>query len=170
MYFLIGYMASGKTTAGKRLARLMQLPFYDLDEEIVKAEGCTIARLFEAKGETYFRECEHQILLQLIHKKEEAVISVGGGAPLFHENMALMNQSGITVYLKTPVGRLARRLRPGKEKRPLLRDIPDEALESFVGEHLRQRESVYNQAQLVVDLQEITIPVLAGQLKQYQSQ
>ena len=78
---LIGFMGSGKTSVGKKLADTLNLSFLDTDEQIEKTSGMKIADIFEKYGEVYFRELETETLKNLLKDEERKVISVGGGLP-----------------------------------------------------------------------------------------
>lgn len=167
--FLIGYMGAGKTTVGKKLARLAQLSFIDLDSCIEARYHRTVSRLFAEKGEEEFRQIEHR-MLQEIAAFEDVVISTGGGAPCFFDNMAFMKASGLTIYLKVTVDELANRLNACKQTRPVLQGKTGEALKLFIAESLQRREDFYNQADIVFDaevmLTETDVDSISNQLKQ----
>src|SRR5215217_1973749 len=97
--FLIGFMGSGKTFVGKKLAQLLKTTFIDLDEVIEKSEEKTISQIFSQNGEEFFRERESHYLKSL-SERSNVVIATGGGTPCFHDNMKWMNENGITIYLK----------------------------------------------------------------------
>ncbi len=146
--YLIGYMGSGKTTIGKRLARKLELQFVDTDRFMEYRYRKTIGEIFSEKGETAFRLMEHNVL-QEVSEYENVVISTGGGAPCFHNNIDLMNQTGFTVYLKVSVGELMKRLETGRNVRPLLKNKTKEELRIFIAENIEKRSEFYNQAQLI---------------------
>jgi shikimate kinase len=158
--FLIGFMGSGKTHEGKLLAENLGLPFIDLDAWIEEKEGQTIASIFSTKGEEYFRIQEsqaikdvYQILIDLNHKDQDSfgfkgVVSTGGGAPCFFDNMEWMNQHGITIWLDVPVEMLMDRLKKEKAKRPLLAEKTDEELKAFIADKLKERNAFYSRAAL----------------------
>ncbi|NJM14306.1 MAG: shikimate kinase [Bacteroidales bacterium] len=99
--FLVGFMGSGKTTIGKKLAHLLGKAFIDMDEYIENKQGKTIAEIFSAVGEETFRALEKEKLCELV-KLNNTVISTGGGAPCFHNNMQLMNAHAETIYIQVP--------------------------------------------------------------------
>ena len=96
---LVGFMGSGKSTVGKLLSERLSLPFLDLDEEIVKKTGMTIPTIFSKFGEDTFRELERETLLELLSAKE-CIISTGGGAPAYKDNMDKINKNAVSVYLE----------------------------------------------------------------------
>jgi shikimate kinase len=148
--FLIGYMGAGKTTVGKALAKRMNLSFVDLDTHLEARYHKTIARLFEEKTENGFREIERRMLHE-VALFEDVLISTGGGAPCFFDNMAFMNAVGQTVYLKVSPGELAKRLALPKHTRPVLNGRCGEELYNFVSQSLEQRSVYYMQASIVFD-------------------
>jgi len=157
--FLIGYMGSGKSTAGKRLATKLKSEFIDLDEFIEGECGQTIPGIFEEKGEAEFRAIEHNALKKLI-AKENTVIACGGGTPCYYGNMELMNNNGITVYIKMSADALTSRLMNSRNKRPLLEDKTEEELRQFIAEHLEKREDFYHQAHYTVKGKDLDIDEL----------
>jgi shikimate kinase len=151
--FLIGFMGSGKTYLGKQLASKLGFLFVDVDSIIENTEGVTIAQLFDNQGETHFRKIESE-RLQGLGKWDEVIISTGGGAPCFHENMEWMNAHGITVYLKTDPNLLLNRLKSETESRPLLRGKTDAELLEFIKNKVRERTPFYEKAKIIVEQNE----------------
>lgn len=148
--FLIGFMGSGKSYWARHLAESLQLPLLDMDEEIEKETGLSIAEIFSQRGEIYFRSLEHEMLKEFIDD-DEILLSCGGGLPCFNDNMALMNQSGLTIWLDPPVEVMVERLKRKKYKRPLLKDLNDEQLLEFVNIKLAERTAFYSQAKLIIN-------------------
>lgn len=148
--FLIGYMGAGKTTMGKELSRRMGLSFIDLDHFIEGRFHKSVRQLFEEKGENAFREIERKSLLE-VADFENVVISTGGGAPCFHQNMEFMNEKGTTVYLKATVEELARRVSLSKNTRPILMGLSGTDLELFIKDALKKRSYFYEQAEIIFD-------------------
>lgn len=148
--FLIGYMGAGKTTVGKQLASRMGLSFIDLDLHIEARYHKSVRELFAERGEDAFREIERKMLRE-VAEFEDVLVSTGGGSPCFFDNMAFMNQSGNTVYLKVSVEELTKRLETCKQTRPILRDRSGESLFRFIDEGIQKREPYYNQASIVFD-------------------
>ena len=145
--FLIGFMGSGKSTLGKAVQADGKIPFIDLDDYIIVRAGKPIAAIFEEGGETLFRKLEREALNSILEAEaRHLLIACGGGTPCFEDNMERMNQAGSTIYLKTPVEELARRLLPQKKHRPLIRDLSDSELLDFIRQLLEKRESYYLQA------------------------
>lgn len=148
---LIGFMGSGKTHWGKQVAHRLQLPFFDLDEELVKAEGQSVTDIFAAFGEEHFRLREKATLERLVEEHESLVLSCGGGTPCFFNNIDYMKKEGIVVWLNTQVDVLLQRLLKEKAKRPLIKDIDDDELRSYIIRKLNERRMYYEQADVTLD-------------------
>ncbi|WP_274476346.1 shikimate kinase [Mangrovimonas aestuarii] len=153
---LLGYMGSGKSVVGKILAEKLQVPYIDLDDYISDKEEMEIPELFKSKGEIYFRKKENKYLNTVLKdKKEDFVLSLGGGTPCYANNMNILLSDGSvnTIYLKASVAELANRLFDLRTDRPLLSNVKDkEDLVDFIGKHLFERTYYYNQAKLTVDV------------------
>lgn len=148
--FLIGYMGSGKTYMGKMLAQQLDYVFVDMDALIEKKYHKAVSQIFDEMGEDKFREIERECLHE-VADFEKTVISTGGGAPCFSDNMDYMNSHGFTVYLKLSPEQLVTRLESSRAgKRPLLGNRKGEDLRLFIEEGLVAREPFYSQAQLIV--------------------
>jgi shikimate kinase len=152
--FLIGYMGAGKTTLGKVLARKLNLSFVDIDWFIESRFRKKIQDLFEERGEAGFRELERKILHE-VAEFEDVIISTGGGAPCFFDNMDLMNRKGSTVFLDVQPDVLFRRLRITTASRPILKDKTDEELRAFIIQSLEGRLPFYTQAQYTFNTDEL---------------
>ena len=148
--FLVGFMGSGKSYWGRRLADELDIEFVDLDQWIEAREGRTIIQLFQEKGETAFRELERDYLREAAESRFSRVIATGGGAPCFFDNMEWMNNHGQTICLNVPVAVLAERLLPERTKRPLLANLQPVDLENFIKEKLQLRTSFYNKAKHII--------------------
>ena len=120
--YLVGMMGSGKTTSGKALAKLLGLPFVDLDERIVEQAGYSINDIFKTEGEPYFRNVESQLLAQ-VSRTTDQVIATGGGIVINSINSERMRSTGFVIYLKTSLDVLWERVKEKKD-RPLLQ-FPD---------------------------------------------
>lgn len=99
--FLVGFMGSGKSTVGRALAALRCCGFVDLDEQIEAREQKEISRIFEEKGESYFREIESRVLLSL-DLSSPKVVALGGGTFTFPRNMEFIERQGVSIYLDCP--------------------------------------------------------------------
>ena len=148
--YIIGYMGSGKSSLAPMLAGALNLPYIDLDTYFEQKYKITIPLFFEKYGEVHFRSIEHQLLKE-VSLLPDFVLATGGGTPCFHDNMKLMNSTGITIYLMLSPETLGKRLRKSKTKRPVLKSFDNEKLEEHIREHLHEREYYYRQAQIILD-------------------
>jgi len=156
-------MGSGKTTVGEKLARHMEHSFLDMDTEIEKEQGMTISQIFDTRGEEFFRSLEHELLLK-IFKMDNLVISTGGGLPCFGNNLELINDNGISVYLKLTPELLASRLKFSGKTRPLINDLSKDELLNFVYLQLEKREAWYNKATITYNALNMNINELAKKI------
>ena len=118
---LIGYMGYGKSTVGKKAAKALEYNFLDTDALIEETEKMTISRLFEEKGEAYFREQETKTIRRLLKEPKGNIIATGGGLPMTTGNAELLKELGTVIYLKADTETLVKRLR-GDTTRPLLKE------------------------------------------------
>jgi len=156
LIYLIGFMGSGKTTAGKKLARKLDYDFVDLDSLIESEVKTSITNYFEQYGEEKFRIIEQQVLKKTFELKN-TVISTGGGVPCFFNSIDEINKNGISVYLKADIPLIVSRLQSGKNQRPLIKSKSAEELKIYVSELLSKRETYYNRAKLVIDAKNLEI-------------
>lgn len=148
--FIIGFMGTGKSHWSKQWAALNNMTFIDLDVLIETAEGQSVIDIFENAGEDYFRVKEASILRdQLLH--DNCIISCGGGAACFYDNMQWMNENGFTVYLSATAPYILKNVMDEKEKRPLIKNVNEAELLFFVEQKLKERVSFYNQAKLTLE-------------------
>lgn len=164
--FLIGFMGSGKTHWGRLLSSKLQLPFRDLDTVIVEKEGRSISDIFADKGEEYFRYQEKEALEELGNNEESFILSCGGGTPCFFNNIEFMKKSGKVVWLNTSVDVLKDRLLKERKSRPLIREIGDEELRRYIIRKLSERKLYYEQADVMVNEESITLEELIRVLLQ----
>ncbi|GAB4026177.1 shikimate kinase [Spirosoma gilvum] len=147
--FLIGMPSSGKSTLGKRIADALHYQFVDTDKVIVREEGRSIADIFAQSGEAYFREIERRVL-HAIRPGRSKVVSTGGGMPCFHNNMAYINATGISVFLDVPVDILISRIRAhAQEDRPLNNPSNPE-LPLILQQRYETRLPIYSQANIII--------------------
>ena len=152
--FLTGYMGAGKTTLGKAIARKLSIPFVDLDWYIEERFHKTVGELFTERGEAGFRELE-RVMLHEVGAFEDVIISTGGGAPCFFDNMDFMNRNGKTVFLSVHPDVLFQRLRVAKQQRPILQGKKDDELRIFIVQALDKRAPFYTQAQYTFNAGEL---------------
>ena len=155
--FLIGFMGCGKTHWGKLLSRKLQMPFFDLDEMIVEREEKEITEIFAELGEEYFRMLEKDVLHMITESHESFVMACGGGAPCFFNNIDYMKRNGTTVFINCSIECLHSRLVKEKDKRPLIRSIPDDELKSYIINKYSDRKIFYQQANISLNEDDVTL-------------
>jgi len=147
--FLVGYMGCGKSTIGRKLADLMGISFVDLDKYIEERYFKSVPAIFAEEGEKGFREKERIALLE-VSQFEDVVVGTGGGAPCFFDNMEVMNDHGITVYISPDTDTLAMRLIKSKTERPLIAGKSRDELIRFIDEALIRRAPFYEKARIII--------------------
>ena len=149
--YLVGYMGCGKSSIGRKIARRTGVAFIDTDAEIERSEQATIADIIGYAGEEYFRHCERKVLDDTALQRD-AVISTGGGLPVWNDNMARIRSLGTSVYIRRTPEQILSRLSPyGRRKRPKFRGLNDEQLLAFMRVNMAEREPFYAQADLIID-------------------
>lgn len=144
-------MGSGKSHISKLLSEKINFKLFDLDKEISLKYKASIPEIFQNKGELFFRKLEKETLEEILIKEDNCILSLGGGTPVYYNNMDTLNQKSTTFYLRANVGTLTERLCKQKEKRPLIANISDEDLPEFIAKHLFERNVFYNKAQFIID-------------------
>ena len=163
--FLTGYMGCGKSTIGRKVAAQMGINFIDLDKYIEERYFKSVPDIFAQEGEAAFRLKERQALLE-VSEFEEIVVGTGGGAPCFFDNMQLMNQAGITIYLAPDNETLACRLLRSKTDRPLIAGKSKEELLIFIQQALEKRAPFYEQSKIIIRGKNDVLPEEVFQLIQ----
>ncbi len=143
--FVIGFMASGKTTLGRALADDLGLTFIDTDNYLERRYRQTIPMLFATRGEEGFRQLERTILRE-VADFEDVVIAAGGGTPCYFDNMDHMNACGTTVHLVCPPDVIFTRLRISRTPRPLVTGKTDDELRAYIAATLAARDPFYTRA------------------------
>ncbi len=148
--FLIGFMGSGKSHWGRLLSEKLGIRFFDLDEQVVEQAGKPVTEIFASAGEEAFRQLEKEVLHIITESHDSFIMATGGGTPCYFNNIDYMNDAGTTVWINTSPDVLFDRLVKQKDKRPLIRDIPDTQLQHFIAKKMADRRIYYEQAQLEV--------------------
>ena len=158
---LTGFMAAGKTVVSRRLARSLGWSFVDLDAVIEAGEGLAVREIFASRGERYFREREKAALGQVLEGSEQ-VIALGGGAVVDPDNLRLLKERSLLIWLKvSPQTVLSR---TGEtDDRPLLQG-PDRL--QRIQELSAQRESIYAEADFTLDTDELTVDQVVQRIQQ----
>lgn len=147
--FIIGYMASGKTTFGRALARRTGMQHIDLDFYIEQRFHATVRDIFAQKGEAEFRRIESAMLRE-VGEMTDVVISCGGGTPCFGDNLEYMNQRGITVCLQASEDVIADRILQAGDKRPLMAGKSRGEILETLHRHMEMRRPFYDRAKLII--------------------
>ena len=156
-------MGAGKSTVARRLAKRLQLQFFDTDQEIERRTGATVALIFEIEGEKGFRKREAEIIDELT-KRSNIVLATGGGAVLDPDNRKILADRGVVIYLRTGLDQLVRRT-ARDSKRPLLKtDNPAAKLAELLG----IRGPLYeNLADLIIDTDQRTIQSIVDEITEH---
>lgn len=144
-------MGSGKSTQGKKLAKVLRSTFIDLDTYVSKEEGLTVQEIFTKKGEDYFRQAETENLKKIIARPGQAVVSMGGGSVCFNDNIKKVRSAGLVIYIKMSPEALYQRLSKSKTERPLLQNKSPEETLIFIKTLLKKREKFYNKAHIIIN-------------------
>ena len=149
---LMGYMGSGKTSIGKKISKILNINFFDLDELIEKNFDRSVKNIFNDFGEIEFRKKERAVLQKIISKKKLFVLSLGGGTPCYFDNIELISKkTDLTIFLKPKIKQLSKKLFKKKSKRPLIKDVKTEKkMIEFVSKHMLERINYYNMAKFHV--------------------
>ncbi|MFO7878406.1 MAG: shikimate kinase [Bacteroidota bacterium] len=144
--YLTGFMGAGKSHLARQLAKILNLPLIDLDSEIERKTGNSISELFESSGEKAFRKAEYDQLSHFSRRTPDFVMACGGGILNNIDNLMLMQQYGIVVFVDTKLSVIKNRLLKQKENRPLLAGLSDEACLQRIDELYKQRLPYYRKS------------------------
>ena len=148
---LVGLMGSGKTSVGKRLAKKLDLPFVDGDQEIEKAAGLSLIDVLKCFGEEEYRAGEARVMKRLL-QGEPCVLASGGGSFVAEQTRRLAKEHAITVWLKADVNVLYNRT-AGRKHRPFL-EGDDSHLRNKLEEYIKEEYPFYSEADIVVETKE----------------
>lgn len=159
--FLIGLPGCGKSTLGKEVAQLMSRTFVDLDEEIVRGEGHSVAQIFQQEGEANFRKIEKKYLSYWCEHQDDFIMATGGGTPCFLSNMELINHSGKSIFLDAPVNVIANRMMNTElARRPLFAGQHVTTIAGRIEDMRQQRFPFYERAHIILSGD----PINAGEI------
>jgi shikimate kinase len=157
---LVGFMTSGKSSVGQRLAQRLECAFYDTDE-LVEGRRGFIADIFEHEGEAAFRQYETEALATALEPKEAAIVSVGGGTLMAEENRRMLELHTYRVFIRLTPQRAYQRLRRSRVSRPLLGPLPTwKSVEALYAGRL----SHYADSDHVVDADGVTTSNIADSI------
>lgn len=149
-YYLVGYMYSGKSTFGRKLAEEKALEFLDLDRAFEERYHYTVPRFFATFGEQAFRQLETQ-LLHTTAALDNIVIATGGGTPCHSGNMDFILAQGTAIYLRMSVDDLVARALRSRNPRPLMQGLSEADMRAKISAQLKEREEVYLRAPVILD-------------------
>jgi shikimate kinase len=162
---LVGLPGSGKSTFGRQLAHELHFPYLDLDYQIEEKFQLKIPEIFAIHGEGKFREWETETLSELLHRDASFVLAAGGGAPCFNDNMDLINENAVTVYLDVPLETISERLRVSKlQNRPMFLNLDQGEITLKLKSLLAQREYFYNQSKIKLSGEDFSAELLMYEL------
>ncbi|MCL4143323.1 UNVERIFIED_CONTAM: hypothetical protein GTU68_025939 [Idotea baltica] len=146
-------MASGKSSIGKKLSKMLSMKFLDLDDYIIEKEKMSISEIFEAKGEIYFRLIEHKYLKEILAEQNDFILALGGGTPCYANNMdEIIKSDVLSIYLQGSTATMIKRLIKKKAKRPLIASLGDDKIPEFVAKHLFERRPFYEKAEVTIKI------------------
>lgn len=149
IFYISGFMASGKSTIGSILAKTLGWKFIDLDEAIEKKENKKTTQIFSDEGEDYFRLRETEILQEIV-VEDNMIISLGGGTLMKAENREFIMSTGKLIFLKTSPTITYERLKDKKD-RPVLFNIREEQVDQKtsidrIESLMKKRKNIYSNA------------------------
>ena len=144
-------MGSGKTTTGKDLAKAIGYEFVDLDEFIEQKYQTKIPEIFAAEGELGFRKKEREALHEIL-TNTNIVLSLGGGTPVYYNNMEEITKNSVSFFIRVQLPQLVKRLENKKETRPLIAHLTNDELTEFVAKHLFERNQYYEKAKYTISI------------------
>lgn len=162
---LIGFMGTGKTSTGKMLAVRLGVAFIDMDQKIEEDAGMSIPDMFAQKGEPYFREQEHKLVLQLSARRN-AVISTGGGTVKNPDNIAALKEGGVIVCLSANVDTVLERTNR-RGTRPVLDNEDRGDRRQAVEKLMEERRELYKQADFTVDTSDLSPMQVVDQIVRF---
>ncbi len=149
--YLLGFMATGKSHTGKLLAQRLNYTFIDLDEYITTETSLNINQIFAQNGEDYFRQLESFYLRQLVNNQPKPIIiALGGGTPCFGDNLTFIKKTGFSIFINTPLSLIFKRLQTQKNSRPLVANLNNSELLSFIQKLYLKRYPFYAQADMEI--------------------
>ncbi|MDF2158453.1 shikimate kinase [Algoriphagus sp. CAU 1675] len=161
---LVGLPGSGKSTFGKQLASSLNFPYYDLDQLIEEKYQMKIPEIFSMYGEGKFRTWETETLEQVLDWDRSFILASGGGCPCFNNNMDLINEKGVSVYLDVPLEEIAKRLGSKVQNRPMFQDLDSGEITLKLKNLDADRSHFYNQAKIKLSGTDFSAELLVSEL------
>ncbi|WP_317174901.1 shikimate kinase [Pararhodonellum marinum] len=165
---LVGLPGSGKSTLGKEISSSLKCPYFDLDQLITEHAKKSIPEIFENDGEGHFRDLESEVLSKLLPDSQNFVLATGGGTPCFNDNMELINENAISVFLDVPLQVILDRFSFDEiSKRPLFQGLEKGELILKLKSLYAERFPYYNQAKIKLSGEDLTTELLNSELLSY---
>lgn len=161
---LLGYMGSGKSHVSKNLSKKLDFPLIDLDQKISEEHQLSIPEIFQNRGEIYFRREENRILESILNEEKDIILSLGGGTPVYYNNMNIINEKSRSVFLRASVKTLTDRVLLQKNVRPLIARLEDDDIPEFIAKHLFERNPFYGKAHFTVDTDSKTASDISNEI------
>lgn len=162
---LVGLPGSGKSTFGRYLASILNFPYHDLDNLVEGNYSMKIPDIFNELGEGKFREWESESLKKVLESQESFVLASGGGCPCFNDNMELINEHAVSVYLDVPLEEISKRLGISKtQNRPMFQGLDLGEITLKLKSLLVDREYFYNQAKIKLSGEDFSAELLISEL------
>ncbi|XBT18741.1 MAG: shikimate kinase [Candidatus Shikimatogenerans sp. Tcar] len=143
---ILGYMGVGKSFIGKYLSKIFNFYFYDLDMYIQSKYLIDINKIFKKYGEKQFRLIENKFLNFFFKKKENIILSLGGGTPCYNDSIKLLKENFITIYLSANILFIYNRLKNKKKNRPIISKINNINFKKFLYKHINKRKNIYKKS------------------------
>ena len=144
---IMGLMGSGKSMIGKDLSKYLNLNFYDTDKEIERKTKKKINEIFEEEGESYFRDIEEKVCIEIL-TNDNCVISLGGGSIISKKIRKIIKKNSYSIYLQVTLNNLLNRLKFSR-KRPLLNNNSNKS--EILRKLLKDRQKYYEKADLIIN-------------------
>lgn len=161
---LLGYMGSGKSHVSKNLSKKFNFPLIDLDQKISEEHQLSIPEIFQNKGEIFFRKEEKRILESILNERSNVILSLGGGTPVYYNNMDLINQFSKSIFLRASVKTLTERIMLQKNSRPLIARLEDNDIPEFIAKHLFERNPFYGKSHFTIDTDSKTASEISDEI------
>ncbi|MDR7131726.1 shikimate kinase [Algoriphagus sp. 4150] len=162
---LVGLPGSGKSTFGKQLATVLKFPYYDLDHLIEDQFQMKIPDIFSRYGEGQFRTWETEVLQKFLKREDSYVLATGGGCPCFNDNMDLINEKAVSVYLDVPLEEISYRLGLAKaQNRPMFLGLDQGEITLKLKSLLVERDYFYRQSKIKLSGEDFSAELLVSEL------
>ncbi len=157
-------MGSGKSHVSKNLSKKLNFPLIDLDQKISEEHQLSIPEIFQNKGEIFFRKEEKRILESILNERSNIILSLGGGTPVYYNNMDLINQFSKSIFLRASVKTLTERIMLQKNSRPLIARLEDNDIPEFIAKHLFERNPFYGKSHFTIDTDSKTASEISDEI------